>query len=115
MSKFIKINFKKFVIFDFEKDVIFWWNDLFIGCIYNVVVNEEKQYVVVVGVVFCISVCWFGFIFIDFKDLVKFKMFGCVVGDGYVYDVQCLIYWGFDFKYWGWDICYGYNEDILIM
>jgi choice-of-anchor B domain-containing protein len=33
--------------------------------------------------------------------------------DGYVHDAQCIVYRGPDLKYWGRDICYGYDEDSL--
>ena len=33
--------------------------------------------------------------------------------DGYTHDAQCIVYRGPDKKYFGRDICYGYNEDTL--
>ncbi|KAK4645177.1 hypothetical protein QC761_000620 [Podospora bellae-mahoneyi] len=113
MSKLTKINPKKPVTFDPEKDVTSWWNDLPIGRTHNVVVNEEKQYAVAVGAAPRTSACRSGLIFIDLKDPAKPKTLGCAAGDGYVHDAQCLTYRGPDFKYWGRDICYGYNEDTL--
>jgi choice-of-anchor B domain-containing protein len=38
---------------------------------------------------------------------------GCAPQDGYVHDAQCIVYRGPHKKYYGRDICYGYNEDTL--
>jgi hypothetical protein len=38
---------------------------------------------------------------------------GCAPQDGYVHDAQCVVYRGPHKKYYGRDICYGYNEDTL--
>jgi choice-of-anchor B domain-containing protein len=57
--------------------------------------------------------CASGLIFIDVSDPSSPKRTGCASGDGYVHDAQCLIYKGPDAKYYGTEICYGYNEDSL--
>ncbi|KAG8627414.1 hypothetical protein KVT40_004897 [Elsinoe batatas] len=38
---------------------------------------------------------------------------GCAAADGYVHDAECLVYRGPDKRYYGRDICYGYNEDTM--
>ncbi|KAK3984426.1 hypothetical protein QBC44DRAFT_277310 [Cladorrhinum sp. PSN332] len=113
MSKLLKINPKKPVTFDADKDVTSWWNDLPIGRTHNVVVNEEKQYAIAVGAAPRTSACRSGLIFIDLKDPSKPTTMGCAAGDGYVHDAQCLVYRGPHKKYNGREICYGYNEDTL--
>lgn len=104
-------------------------------------VNEEANYAVSVGArpredVECSS----GLIFFDLTDPSNPTKMGCNGDDGYVHDVRapgysqltclydcklalltgrlfskahCLIYRGPHEKYYGRDICYGYNEDTL--
>lgn len=84
-----------------------------IGRTHNVVVNEEKNYAVSVGAAPRNSSCASGLIFINMDDPAKPFSPGCAPQDGYVHDAQCLVYRGPDKKYYGRDICYGYNEDTL--
>ena len=99
--------------FDTRTDLTGWFNDLPIGRSHNVVVNEEKNYVVAVGAAPRNDTCAAGLIFIDVKDPKNPKRTGCAPQDGYVHDAQCIVYRGPDKKYQGRDICYGYNEDTL--
>lgn len=39
---------------------------------------------------------------------------GCYGDDGYVHDAQCVVYDGPDTKYQNKEICFCYNEGILI-
>jgi choice-of-anchor B domain-containing protein len=57
--------------------------------------------------------CKAGLIMYDLKDPSKPTYVGCNGDDGYVHDAQCLVYRGPHEKYFGRDICYGYNEDTL--
>ena len=57
--------------------------------------------------------CAAGLIFFDLEDPSKPVRLGCDGKDGYVHDAQCLIYRGPDLRYFGRDICYGFNEDTL--
>lgn len=84
-----------------------------IGRSHNVVVNEEKNYAVAVGAQPRNSSCAAGLIFINMDDPTKPFSPGCAPQDGYVHDAQCIVYRGPDKKYYGRDICYGYNEDTL--
>ncbi|KAK3377437.1 hypothetical protein B0H63DRAFT_477199 [Podospora didyma] len=113
MSKLLKVNVQSPVVFSAVNDLTGFWNDLPVGRTHNVVINEEKQYAVAVGAQPRNSSCASGLIFIDLKDPKNPKTLGCAAGDGYVHDAQCLVYRGPDFKYFGRDICYGYNEDTL--
>ena len=49
----------------------------------------------------------------DITDISHPVRVGCAGEDGYVHDIQCLVYKGPDTKYLGNDVCYGYNEDTL--
>lgn len=99
--------------FDAKKDLTGHFNELPVGRTHNVVANEEMGYVVAVGAQPRNSTCRAGLIFIDMTDPSKPTTPGCASQDGYVHDAQCLKYRGPDKKYWGKDICYGYNEDTL--
>ena len=76
-------------------------------------VNEEKNYAVAVGAAPRNSSCAAGLIFINMDDPSKPYSPGCAPQDGYIHDAQCIVYRGPDEKYYGRDICYGYNEDTL--
>ncbi|KXX75557.1 hypothetical protein MMYC01_207217 [Madurella mycetomatis] len=113
MTKLLRIDPRKPVTFNPDSDVTSWWNDLPIGRTHNIVINEEREYAVAVGAQPRTSDCRSGLIFIDLQDPDSPKTLGCAAGDGYVHDAQCLVYRGPDRKYFGRDICYGYNEDTL--
>lgn len=99
--------------FDTRTDLTGWFNELPVGRSHNVVVNEEKNYVVAVGAAPRDDVCAGGLIFVDVQDPSNPKRTGCAPQDGYIHDAQCIVYRGPDEKYSGRDICYGYNEDTL--
>ncbi|TDZ68466.1 hypothetical protein CTRI78_v002114 [Colletotrichum trifolii] len=91
-----------------------WSEALPVGRSHNVVVNEERGYAVAVGAQPRRNLpCDSGLQFIDLADVANPVYLGCAAGDGYVHDAQCIVYRGPDLKYWGRDICYGYNEDTL--
>ncbi|KAH8730088.1 hypothetical protein GQ44DRAFT_747098 [Phaeosphaeriaceae sp. PMI808] len=104
-----------------QNDLTGHWNELPVGRTHNIVVNEELNYAMAVGSVGgneTIRVrgdlpCRGGIIFIDMTDPTKPTSPGRAAGDGYVHDAQCLVYRGPDSRYFGRDICYGYNEDTL--
>ncbi|OAL52974.1 hypothetical protein IQ07DRAFT_347315 [Pyrenochaeta sp. DS3sAY3a] len=104
-----------------QDDLTGHWNELPVGRTHNIVVNEELNYAMAVGSVGgneTIRVrgdlpCRGGIIFLNITDPTNPFSPGCAAGDGYVHDAQCLVYRGPDTKYYGRDICYGYNEDTL--
>lgn len=102
-------------MFSNEDDLTAHWNQLPAGRSHNVVVNEESKFAVAVGAWPRNSTCQSGLIFIDLTDITNPTSPGCASGDGYVHDAQCLVYRGPDKKYYGKDVCYGYNEDTLTM
>ncbi|KXH31313.1 hypothetical protein CSAL01_03824 [Colletotrichum salicis] len=115
MRKLLDIDPKNPVVFSNEKDLTAHWIEaLPLGRSHNVVVNEEKGYAVAVGAQPRRSLpCDSGLQFLDLSDINNPLYLGCAAGDGYVHDAQCIVYRGPDVKYWGRDICYGYNEDTL--
>lgn len=86
-----------------------------VGRSHNVVVNEELNYGVAVGAQPRNDSCAAGLIFFDLTDPSNPTTPGCAGQDGYVHDAQCIVYRGPDERYYGRDICYGYNEDTLTM
>jgi choice-of-anchor B domain-containing protein len=121
MKKLLKLSPKKPKTFDPLKDLTAWFNDLtegagIVGRSHNVVTNEEKNYAVAVGSggrAGRNDTCAGGLIFINVDDITKPYKEGCAPQDGYVHDAQCIVYRGPHKKYYGRDICYGYNEDTL--
>ncbi|KAF2105453.1 hypothetical protein BDV96DRAFT_509329 [Lophiotrema nucula] len=109
MKKLLKVDPKKPKVFSTTTDL----TDLPIGRSHNVVVNEEKGYAVAVGAAPRNSSCAGGLIFINMNNPAKPYSPGCAPQDGYVHDAQCIVYRGPHKKYYGRDICYGYNEDTL--
>jgi choice-of-anchor B domain-containing protein len=98
-----------------------YWDYLPVGRTHNVVVNHELKYAMAVGSVGgneTVRVrgnlpCRGGLIFLDISDPAKVHSTGCAAADGYVHDAECVVYRGPDERYYGRDICYGYNEDTL--
>lgn len=113
LTKLLDIDPASPVVFDAKKDLTGHFSDLPVGRTHNVVVNEERNYVVSVGAAPRDSACRSGLIFIDLTDPSDPWSPGCAPGDGYVHDAQCLVYRGPDKRYEGREICYGYNEDTL--
>ncbi|KAF6815466.1 hypothetical protein CMUS01_12441 [Colletotrichum musicola] len=113
LNKVLEIDPANPKTFDAKADLTGYWNGLPAGSTHNIVINEEKQYAVAVGAQPRSSACKSGLIFIDLTDPANPTSPGCAADDGYVHDAQCLVYRGPDEKYFGRDICYGYNEDTL--
>ncbi|KAF1810961.1 hypothetical protein P152DRAFT_483300 [Eremomyces bilateralis CBS 781.70] len=113
MTKLLNVDPASPTVFSNLTDVTGHFTDLPIGRTHNVVTNEEAGWAYSVGAAPRNSTCKAGLIFIDLKDPSNPTSPGCNADDGYVHDAQCVIYRGPDFKYWGREICYGYNEDTL--
>lgn len=113
MNKLLDINPRYPKNFSITADVTGLFTDLPVGRTHNVVINEELGYAVSVGAQPRNSTCRAGLIFIDIDDITKPVSPGCAGQDGYVHDAECLVYRGPDKRYYGRDICYGYNEDTL--
>ncbi|KAF2874935.1 hypothetical protein BDV95DRAFT_486425 [Massariosphaeria phaeospora] len=115
LRKLLTIDPKRPKTFSTATDLTGLFNSRYlpVGRSHNVVVNEEKNYVVAVGAAPRNSSCAAGLIFINMDDPSKPYSPGCAPQDGYVHDAQCIVYRGPDKKYSGRDICYGYNEDTL--
>lgn len=113
MRKLLRINPRTPRIFSPLTDLTGLFTALPVGRSHNVVVNEEKGYAVAVGSAPRNDSCAAGLIFIDMSDPSKPFSPGCSPQDGYIHDAQCIVYRGPHKKYFGRDICYGYNEDTL--
>ncbi|CAI6096704.1 unnamed protein product [Clonostachys chloroleuca] len=115
MTKLLSIKPEEAPIkFDNAKDLTGHYNSTMpLGRAHNVVVNEELQYGVAVGVTPRDEACKSGLHFFSLDDPSNPVALGCNGDDGYVHDAQCLVYRGPDERYVGHDICYGYNEDTL--
>jgi len=117
LKKILKLSPKNPYTFDIKKDVA--WLNLTQGIpgrSHTVRSNEELNYAVALG---CggrpgrNDTCAGGPIFINTKNPEKPFVEGCAPQDGYTHDAQCIVYRGPHKKYYGRDICYGYNEDTL--
>ncbi|KAF5523867.1 hypothetical protein CGCA056_v004397 [Colletotrichum aenigma] len=112
--KLLDIDPKNPITFSQSDLTAHWSEALPLGRSHNVVVNEEKGYAVAVGAQPRKNLpCDSGLQFLDLADIANPQYLGCAAGDGYVHDAQCIVYRGPDVKYWGRDICYGYNENTL--
>lgn len=104
-----------------QEDLTGHWDELPVGRTHNIAMNEELNYAIACGSVGgneTIRVrgdlpCRGGLIFLDMSDPTNITSPGCAAADGYVHDAECLVYRGPDARYYGRDICYGYNEDTL--
>lgn len=103
----------------FDKDADVTWLNIpqgIQGRSHTVRTNEELNYAVALG---CggtpgrNDTCAGGPMFINLDDPAAPFFEGCAPQDGYTHDAQCVVYRGPDARYYGRDICYGYNEDSL--
>ena len=113
MNKLLTLDPANPVNFSTTADVVGRFSALPRGRSHNVVVNNELKYAVAVGAQPRNDSCAAGLIYIDMTDPTTPTTPGCAGQDGYVHDAQCLVYRGPDTRYYGRDICYGYNEDTL--
>jgi choice-of-anchor B domain-containing protein len=115
LKKLLDIDPAHPVTFDNSKDLTGLFTGLPSGRTHNVVVNEASNYIYSVGAQPRDSKCRSGLIFIDVSDPKNPKSPGCAASEGYVHDAQCRIYKGPQTKYNGRELCYGYNEDALVI
>jgi len=117
LKKLLKLSPEKPKTFDIVTDTaLVEINQGIKGRTHTVVANEEKGYAVACG-----SggrpgrndTCAGGPMYINLDNPAKPYVEGCSGQDGYTHDAQCIVYRGPHRKYYGRDICYGYNEDTL--
>ncbi|KAI4639019.1 hypothetical protein J4E93_009508 [Alternaria ventricosa] len=117
LKKLLKLSPKKPYIFDIKTDTaLVDINQGIKGRTHTVVANNEKNYAVACGAggrPGRNDTCAGGPMFINMDDPTKPYVSGCNGQDGYTHDAQCIVYRGPHKKYYGRDICYGYNEDTL--
>mmetsp|Transcript_13789 Transcript_13789/g.17988 ORF Transcript_13789/g.17988 Transcript_13789/m.17988 type:complete len:586 (-) Transcript_13789:1486-3243(-) len=81
------------------------------GSSHNVVVNTETGFIYTVGNRG--DDCEGGLHMINVSAPLDPKFVGCAGEDQYVHDAQCVVYTGPDTKYFGRELCFGFNEDTL--
>ncbi|USP75737.1 uncharacterized protein yc1106_03011 [Curvularia clavata] len=117
LKKLLKLSPKKPYTFDKVKDVaLVDINQGIKGRTHTVIGNQEKNYAVACGAggrPGRNDTCAGGPMWINLDDPTKPYVEGCSGQDGYCHDLQCIVYRGPHKKYYGRDICYGYNEDTL--
>lgn len=117
LKKILNLSPNSPFTFDIKKDVALVNIDQGIkGRTHTVIANEELGYAVACGSGGRIGrndTCAGGPIFINMDDPAAPYVEGCAPQDGYCHDLQCIVYRGPHKKYYGRDICYGYNEDTL--
>ncbi|KAK3314090.1 hypothetical protein B0H66DRAFT_643531 [Apodospora peruviana] len=115
LKKLEEIDPKSPKVFKNEKPDLdgYWTEGLPVGRSHNVATNEEMNYGIAVGFAPRNGTYRAGLVFFDLTDPSNPKTLGGTGEDGYVHDVQCLVYRGPDTKYVGKEVCYGYDEDSL--
>jgi choice-of-anchor B domain-containing protein len=79
------------------------------GNAHNIFINEETGFAYPIGS----NTCFGGPHMVDINDPLNPQFAGCVSGDGYSHDTQCVIYRGPDAQHQGKEICFSSNEDTL--
>eukprot|EP00924_Labyrinthula_sp_SR-Ha-C_P009700 snap_masked-scaffold_22-processed-gene-3.12-mRNA-1 protein AED:1.00 eAED:1.00 QI:0/-1/0/0/-1/1/1/0/601 len=79
------------------------------GASHNIAINTQTGYAYSVGS----NTCSGGLHMIDLSNRLAPQFAGCVSGDGYTHDVECIVYDGPDSRYTGREICFASNEDTL--
>jgi choice-of-anchor B domain-containing protein len=79
------------------------------GPSHTISVNEETGFIYAVGT----NTCGGGAHMVNVRSPKQPVNAGCVSGDGYVHENQCVVYRGPDTTYQGREICFNYNEDTL--
>lgn len=76
---------------------------------HNISINEDTGFAYAVGT----NTCDGGLHMIDIQDPKSPAFAGCASEDGYVHDVECVIYQGWDGRFRNHEICFGSNEDTV--
>lgn len=85
-----------------------------ISSTHNIVINEETGLAALVGISSGVERCGGGMHLLDLSvNRLAPTFAGCVAGDGYVHDAQCVLYHGEDSRYVGREICFNFNEDSI--
>ncbi len=76
---------------------------------HNIAINEETGFAYAAGTATCNG----GLHMIDIRIPQSPQFAGCFATDGYTHDAQCVVYKGPDSNYYGREICFNSNEDML--
>lgn len=79
------------------------------GSSHTLAVNEQTGFIYAAGT----NTCSGGLHMVNVQNPRAPANAGCVSGDGYVHEAQCVTYRGPDTTYSGREICFNYNEDTL--
>jgi len=79
------------------------------GPAHNIAINQDTGFAYVVGA----NTCSGGLTMIDLQNPTAPASAGCYSDDGYIHDVQCVLFQGPDVQYQGREICFAANEDAL--
>ncbi|KAL2118853.1 hypothetical protein VTJ04DRAFT_5812 [Mycothermus thermophilus] len=89
------------------------------GSSHNIVASEDAKFIYAVGGQSGANArntkCGGGLFMVDVSNPSKPTSPGCVGAAGYVHDAQCVTYTGPHAKYYGKEICFGFNEDSLVV
>jgi len=83
------------------------------GRSHNIAINEDTGYAYLVGGAQDIHGCAAGLHIVDISDPANPTFEACYTDDGYIHDVQCVVYEGPDTRFTGNEICFGSNEDTV--
>jgi len=85
------------------------------GNAHNIAINEQSKRAYIVGATSGSypNNCRGGLHIVDISNPSQPSFSGCDGSDGYVHDVQCVIYNGPDATHRGKEICFGANEDTI--
>ncbi len=85
-----------------------------IGSSHNIAINEETGFAYIVGAGGgSESGCSGGLHMVDIQDPENPTFAGCFSQDGYIHDVQCVVYDGPDTDYTGSEICMAANDPVV--
>lgn len=76
---------------------------------HNVAINTDTGFAYALGT----DTCAGGLHMVDIQEPTNPTFAGCAAEDGYVHDVECVIYQGKDGRFRGNEICFGSNEDTV--
>lgn len=76
---------------------------------HTLAINEDTGFAYAAGT----NTCSGGLHMIDVRDPTHPSFAGCVAGDGYTHETQCVVYHGPDAAYAGHEVCFSSNTDTL--
>lgn len=81
------------------------------GRAHNVAINTDSGFAYAVAT----DTCSAGLHMIDIRDPGNPRFAGCYTDDGYIHDVQCVIYHGPSVRFQGRELCFGATHDEVVI